>query len=632
MDTEHIAVKSNLNKQPKLKKYFIAITLILVLAIMLGQSYQDVHRKQEHLDSQRIHSHSRQTELVVKLMNSLLVLRDYNHLSSELRATTKGMLWHDVKEVSVTQERILDAIKERRLLLDDELLATQEQRVSTYIDNISLITLDILASVESETVTQNAIENHYQLFLSSYVDYQKETDHFIENLSNYLEEESYENRMVLWAVVIAIILLVIIVGFVFYRFVSAMVNREFHLLAEENHLRQESEQEMSSHAKLMQEHQTKMQSILDSTVEAIITITADGKIDSFNKAAVSMFGYPAEFAIGKNVKILMPDDVATMHDRYLQNYLTTGEQKIIGSGRELVAKRVDGTIFPVHLSVSEVTLSEPKLFTGIIQDITARKKSDETLRQTMSELRNKQVQLEGEEQFARHVFEALTASNNDTLPELSSWCEPMGTFSGDMMLSTLLPSGTLRVILCDFTGHGLPAALGAVPVSIIHSAMAQKGLPLDLLMGELNSKLKSLLPTGIFCCVAGIDIDSARMHAHIWNAGLPEVLIVSNTGKIKQRIKSVHLPLGVADYDADEMQCVDLCLEIGDMVYMYSDGLTEAENEAGEMFGQQRFEQLLSNTTDEDGRLVGIRNQVSNYMGKMSATDDISIVEIKTLS
>jgi len=632
MDTEHIAVKSNLNKQPKLKKYFIAITLILVLAIMLGQSYQDVHRKQEHLDSQRIHSHSRQTELVVKLMNSLLVLRDYDHLSSELRATTKGMLWHNVKEVSVTQERILDAIKERRLLLDDELLATQEQRVSTYIDNISLITLDILASVESETVTQNAIENHYQLFLSSYVDYQKETDHFIENLSNYLEEESYENRMVLWAVVIAIILLVIIVGFVFYRFVSAMVNREFHLLAEENHLRQESEQEMSSHAKLMQEHQTKMQSILDSTVEAIITITADGKIDSFNKAAVSMFGYPAEFAIGKNVKILMPDDVATMHDRYLQNYLTTGEQKIIGSGRELVAKRVDGTIFPVHLSVSEVTLSEPKLFTGIIQDITARKKSDETLRQTMSELRNKQVQLEGEEQFARHVFEALTASNNDTLPELSSWCEPMGTFSGDMMLSTLLPSGTLRVILCDFTGHGLPAALGAVPVSIIHSAMAQKGLPLDLLMGELNSKLKSLLPTGIFCCVAGIDIDSARMHAHIWNAGLPEVLIVSNTGKIKQRIKSVHLPLGVADYDADEMQCVDLCLEIGDMVYMYSDGLTEAENEAGEMFGQQRFEQLLSNTTDEDGRLVGIRNQVSNYMGKMSATDDISIVEIKTLS
>jgi len=633
MDTEDIAVKNNVNKQPKLKKYFIAITLILVLAIMLGQSYQDFQRKQEHLDYQRIHSHRHQAELVVKLMNSLLVLRDYEHLlSGELLGTTKDKLLHGFKEVSVTQDSIIKAIKDRRLLLDDKLLAIQEQRVSTYIDDILLITIDILASVESETVTQQSVENHYQLFLSNYVDYYKESEHFIENLSNYLEEESYENRMVLWGVVIAIILLVIIVGFVFYRFVSSLVNREFFLLAEENSLQQKSEQEMAQHAKLMAEHQMKMRSILDSTVEAIITITADGKIDSFNKAAVSMFGYPAEFAIGKNVKILMPDDVAAMHDVYLHNYLTTGEQKIIGSGRELVAKRVDGITFPIHLSVSEVTESEPKLFTGIIQDITARKKSEETLKQTMSELRNKQVQLEDEEQFARHVFEALTASNNDTLPELSSWCEPMGTFSGDMMLSTLLPSGALRVILCDFTGHGLPAALGAVPVSTIHTAMAQKGLPLDLLMGELNSKLKSLLPTGIFCCIAGIDIDSARTHAHIWNAGLPEVLIVSNTGKIKQRIKSVHLPLGVADYDTDEMHCVDLRLEIGDMVYLYSDGLTEAENEAGEMFGQQRFEQLLTNTTDEDGRLVEIRNQVINYMGKMSATDDISIVEIKTLS
>jgi len=631
MDTAQIMVKSSLNKQPKLKKYFIAITLIVVLAIILGQSYQDFHRKQEHLDSQRIHLHHNQTELVIKLKNNLSVLRNDNS-SPELIASTKGSLLHGFKEVVVTQEKVIEAVKDRQLLLDDDLLAIEEQELNTYIDDILLITTEVLASIELETITQQSLEDHYQTFLSSYVDYIRESDHFLENLSNYLEKESYEHRIVLWGVVIAIILLVIVVGFVFYRFISAMVNREFDLLAEENNLRQESEQEMALHAKLMQGHQTKMQSILDSTVEAIITITTDGKIDSFNKAAVSMFGYPAEFAIGKNVKILMPDDFAAMHDRYIQNYLTTGEQKIIGSGRELVAKRIDGTIFPIQLSVSEVTESEPRLFTGILQDITEWKKSDETLKQTMTELRNKQVQLEDEEQFARHVFEALTASNNDTLPELSSWCEPMGTFSGDMMLSALLPSGSLRVILCDFTGHGLPAALGAVPVSTIHTAMAQKDLPLDLLMGELNNKLKTLLPTGIFCCIAGIDIDSARTHAHIWNAGLPEVIVVSDAGDIKQRIKSTHLPLGVANYDADEMQCVDLRLETGDMIYAYSDGLTEAENEAGEMFGQQRFEQLLSEKTNEQGRLVEIRNQVSNYMGKMSATDDISIVEIKTLS
>lgn len=92
----------------------------------------------------------------------------------------------------------------------------------------------------------------------------------------------------------------------------------------------------------------------------------------------------------------------------------------------------------------------------------------------MAELTAKQVELENEEKIARHVFENITASNTDTIPELTSWCQPMKTFSGDRILSAILPSGALRVILCDFTGHGLPAALGAVPVSSIHSAMAKK--------------------------------------------------------------------------------------------------------------------------------------------------------------
>lgn len=410
------------------------------------------------------------------------------------------------------------------------------------------------------------------------------------------------------------------------------MNREFQLLTVDNQLRKESEKETQEHAKLMLEQQMKMRSILDSTADAIITITADGNIDSFNKSAESMFGYPAVFVIGQNIKILMPEPDSSQHDGYMQNYYKTKEQKILGRSREVIAKRVDGSEFPVHLSVQEVQESEPKLFTGVLQDITERKKSDIKLKQTRDELRSKQAQLEDEEQIARHVFENITMTNNETLEELASWSVPMGVFSGDMMLSSSLPSGGFRVVLCDFTGHGLPAALGAVPVSSIYRAMADKGLPLDILMGELNKRLKALLPTGIFCCIAGIDIDASRTHAHIWNAGLPDVIIVSDTGDIKQRVKSDHSPLGVVDYDHKEIHCVDVRLEIGDMIYAYSDGLTEAENEAGDMFGQARFEQLLSEEANLDGRLVEIRNKISSYMGKAAATDDISLVEIKTLS
>jgi len=304
----------------------------------------------------------------------------------------------------------------------------------------------------------------------------------------------------------------------------------------------------------------------------------------------------------------------------------------MGKGRaEVVGQRKDGEQFPMYLSLSEVDLPECKLFTGVIQDITERKKADETLKQTLKTLSEKQHVLEEEEKIAKHVFENITATNNDTLAEISSWCEPMGSFSGDLTLSTVLPSGGIRVLLCDFTGHGLPAALGAVPVSVTHSAMAKKDLPLDILMNELNNKLKRLLPTGIFCCIVGIDIDASRRYAHIWNAGLPDVLCVSKQGEIKQRFSSMHLPLGVMKYNQDEMQYIDVEFESGDMIYVFSDGVTEAENESGDMLGQARFEQLLMTETDDDGRLTMIRNEVSKFVGKAAPTDDLSLIEIKTV-
>ncbi|NOQ93523.1 MAG: SpoIIE family protein phosphatase [Methylophaga sp.] len=628
MECNNLTVGTALNKLPPLKKYFIAIATILIIAIIAGQLYQDLHRKQEHLDSKRIYLHHQQSKLVSMSMSRLSLLRDPKNTA----VTAAKELTAYAKQILAVHDVLVRTIEQRNLESENKLLAEQELQLIHYTNEFLLLNNEIISSIESGIVNRDSIDKQYQRYQVLYQQYQSETEHFVESLSNYLEKESYENRRVLWLVIISIILLVIVVSVIFYRFISGMVNREFQLLSVDNQLRKDSEKETQEHAKLMLEQQMKMRSILDSTADAIITITADGNIDSFNKSAESMFGYPAEFVIGQNVKILMPEPDSSLHDSYMQNYYKTKEQKVLGRSREVIAKRVDGSEFPIYLSVREVQQLEPKLFTGIIQDITEWKKSDKKLKQAMDELKSKQAQLEDEEQIAKHVFANIISTNNETLEELASWCVPMGIFSGDMILSSSLPSGGLRVVLCDFTGHGLPAALGAVPVSSIFRAMADKGLPLDILMGELNKKLKELLPTGIFCCIAGIDIDAARTHAHIWNAGLPDVIIVSDNGDIKQRVKSDHLPLGVVDYDHKEIHCVDVRLEIGDMIYAYSDGLTEAENEAGDMFGQDRFEQLLNEESNLDGRLVGIRNKISSYMGKAAATDDISLVEIKTLS
>ncbi|RKZ80921.1 MAG: hypothetical protein DRQ35_01280 [Gammaproteobacteria bacterium] len=616
---------------PNLRKYFIGSTIFALVIIFLGQSVQDHYQKQEIFETHRIHAYHQQLELAGQVMNHLLRLQEFNNQVEHDSISRYININININELRSVHDEIKIFSK------TDDLFET-EQLISSYIEQLIFQTNEVLAMIEAESVDKSGVSEIYHAYLPIYLSLRDESTRLIDKVEANLEREAAEHRQVIWIIVIVIMILVAFAGVVLYRVISNLTQRQTDSfessnkqLAEDNRFRLQNEQAMAEQAEMMLVQQMKMRSILDSTLDAIITITDKGMVDSFNKAAETMFGYPADFVIGKNVKLLMPEPYAAEHDGYLRNYHQTGEQKAIGRIRLVEAQRVDGSIFPIELTVSEVPLSGDKLYTGIIRDITEWKAADEKLKATLKELTEKQVLLEQEEQIARHVFENITASNNDTIPEIAFWNEPMTTFSGDMMLSAILPSGALRVILCDFTGHGLPAALGAVPVSSIHSAMAKKGLPLEILMDELNNRLNALLPTGIFCCVAGIDLDANRTHAHIWNAGLPEVLLVSKTGEIKQRFKSNHLPLGVTSYDHDEKYCEDIRFETSDCIYMYSDGLTEAENNTGEMLGQKGFEQLLSYEKSEDGRLIEIRKRVSSFVGNAPATDDISLVEIKTL-
>ncbi|MGB0720278.1 MAG: sensor histidine kinase, partial [Bdellovibrionales bacterium] len=138
--------------------------------------------------------------------------------------------------------------------------------------------------------------------------------------------------------------------------------------------------------KQLQDSEAKMHAIVDNTVDALITIDENGAIESFNIACEEMFGYSAQDVIGSNVKILMPEPYHAEHDGYLHNYHSTGRKKIIGIGREVQARRKNGDIFPIDLSVSEVTVQDRKIFSGIIRDITERKKSEEEILRSNTEL------------------------------------------------------------------------------------------------------------------------------------------------------------------------------------------------------------------------------------------------------
>lgn len=121
----------------------------------------------------------------------------------------------------------------------------------------------------------------------------------------------------------------------------------------------------------LRESEQRLLAVVNTAVDAIITIDRKGAIQSFNPAAERMFGYLCQEVIGRNVSILMPAPYCDEHDRYMSNYFQTGKPKIIGIGREVVARRKDGSIFPIDLAVSEI--DQLGLFTGLIRDISERK-------------------------------------------------------------------------------------------------------------------------------------------------------------------------------------------------------------------------------------------------------------------
>lgn len=141
-------------------------------------------------------------------------------------------------------------------------------------------------------------------------------------------------------------------------------------------------------------HDKQLRSVLDNTVDGIIVINSRGLILSYNKACEKLFGYSAEEAMGQNVHILMPSYYHTHHDGYINNYLTTGEAKIIGIGREVVGAKKDKTEFPMWLSIGEVIEDDEHFFVGILRDITAQKQHEAELQKYMELLEQSNRELD----------------------------------------------------------------------------------------------------------------------------------------------------------------------------------------------------------------------------------------------
>lgn len=150
-------------------------------------------------------------------------------------------------------------------------------------------------------------------------------------------------------------------------------------------LRTAQRQALETHRHLL-ERDAYLRSLLNTVPDAMVVIEEHGLMQSFSPAAEKLFGWKANEVVGRNVSMLMPTPDKEAHDAYLERYQRTGEKRIIGKGRIVLAQRKDGTTFPMELFVGEMSTGAHKYYTGFIRDLTIQEDAKSRVQKLQAEL------------------------------------------------------------------------------------------------------------------------------------------------------------------------------------------------------------------------------------------------------
>lgn len=236
-----------------------------------------------------------------------------------------------------------------------------------------------------------------------------------------------------------------------------------------------------------------------------------------------------------------------------------------------------------------------------------------------------QRQTEEELETSKYLLENLLELDIDNLDNVQCWAKSPGHFSGDLRLVKQLDSGELLILLCDFTGHGLPAAIGTIFVADLFRSMTKKAIDAQIILDEINDKMNQILPTGRYCAAVMILYTPEYEHIKIWNCGLPSVFLLNHENKIVEQVDSAHVPLGVLG-GAIRYEPTKLSSKEFKSVVLFSDGITEAENPQGQMYGEDVLTKKIEEIPVNESVFQSVKADVERFMEGSIPTDDISFI------
>ena len=266
-----------------------------------------------------------------------------------------------------------------------------------------------------------------------------------------------------------------------------------------------------------------------------------------------------------------------------------------------------------------------------LQAMQRMRETNQTVQIQRDEIARHHMQLVADQEAAKAVFDNVAHTRNLETSYIKYLLSPLAMFNGDVLLAAQNPANSVYVLLGDFTGHGLAAAIGTMPLADVFYSMTAKGFTLSQIVKECNRKLGSVLPPGYFCCATALMLDFNRSTVEVWNGGLPSAYLRKADSNDIRLLASNHLPLGISSGDKFDDATLVYEVELGDRLFLATDGVIESRNEAGEYFGSDTLEGILSQGEPHDlfDRVQRAVNSFVNFDGR---DDDLTMVEITVVT
>ncbi len=231
-----------------------------------------------------------------------------------------------------------------------------------------------------------------------------------------------------------------------------------------------------------------------------------------------------------------------------------------------------------------------------------------------------------EQALAERVLSRAVTNRNVAMDRLSITQRPASVFNGDLVLTQYLPDGGLRLLVGDFTGHGLAAAIGALPVADVFHATARKGVDDARVVAEINHKLHHILPVDRFFAACLVSISGSGEELRWWNGGMPSMWLRRADGL--HELASHALPLGILPELTSREVPHHLPIASGDRLLVMTDGLLEANDPQGRMFVEMGFQEVLQLWEAGQPLAPQLLAALDAHCAGVDPLDDSAVVEI----